>query len=88
MARFIALGGVSLKMDYNESVGLVDDNGAGKSTFIKILAGYLRALVSQLPVYRNIFLGFEKRRGILLDKKTMKNESKRMLKEFGIDIGT
>ncbi len=46
------------------------------------------ALVSQLPVYRNIFLGFEKRRGILLDKKTMKNESKRMLKEFGIDIGT
>jgi ABC-type sugar transport system ATPase subunit len=42
MAQFIALGGVSLKMDYNESVGLVDDNGAGKSTFIKILAGYLR----------------------------------------------
>jgi simple sugar transport system ATP-binding protein len=115
----IALRGVSLKMDYNELVGLVGDNGAGKSTFIKILAGYLRpdkgviyfndkkvnfkspmdarevgvevvyqdlALVSQLPVYRNIFLGFEKRRGILLDKKTMKNESKRMLKEFGIDI--
>jgi ABC-type polysaccharide/polyol phosphate transport system ATPase subunit len=27
MAQFIALGGVSLKMDYNESVGLVDDNG-------------------------------------------------------------
>ena len=42
MAQFIALGGVSLKMDYNESVGLVDDDGAGKSTFIKILAGYLR----------------------------------------------
>jgi len=38
----IALKGVSLKMDYNESVGLVDDNGACKSTFIKILAGYLR----------------------------------------------
>jgi ABC-type sugar transport system ATPase subunit len=44
--------------------------------------------VSQLPVYRNIFLGFEKKKGILLDKKAMKNESRRMLKEFGIDIGT
>jgi len=115
----IALKGVSLKMDYNELVGLAGDNGAGKSTFIKILAGYLRpdkgaiyfdgkkvnfkspmdaremgmevvyqdlALVPQLPVYRNIFLGFEKKKGILLDKKAMKNESKRMLKEFGIDI--
>jgi len=38
----IALKGVSLKMDYNELVGLVGDNGAGKTTFIKILAGYLR----------------------------------------------
>jgi len=115
----IALKGVSLKMDYNELVGLAGDNGAGKSTFIKILAGYLRpdkgaiyfdgkkvnfkspmdaremgmevvyqdlALVPQLPVYRNIFLGFEKKKGILLDKKAMKNESRRMLKEFGIDI--
>jgi simple sugar transport system ATP-binding protein len=34
-----ALGGVDLHVDKAEVVGLVGDNGAGKSTIIKILAG-------------------------------------------------
>lgn len=35
-----ALQGVTLHVDPGEIVGLVGDNGAGKSTFIKILSGF------------------------------------------------
>ncbi len=38
----IALKGVSIKVYENEIVGLVGENGAGKSTFLKILGGILR----------------------------------------------
>lgn len=34
-----ALNGVNLNVGYNEVVGLIGDNGAGKSTFVKILSG-------------------------------------------------
>ncbi|MFQ6065757.1 MAG: ATP-binding cassette domain-containing protein [bacterium] len=37
--RVCALEGVDLSADYNEIVGLVGDNGAGKSPLIKILSG-------------------------------------------------
>ncbi|MGC9106689.1 MAG: ATP-binding cassette domain-containing protein [Infirmifilum sp.] len=114
-----ALRGVSLSIRGGEIIGLVGDNGAGKSTFIKILAGYIRpdkgiillgnkimkfrspkdarkngievvyqdlALIPQLPVYRNIFLGRELKKFGFLDKKTMKEQSRKILKTFGIDI--
>lgn len=38
----IALKGVSIKVYENEIVGLVGENGAGKSTFLKIVGGILR----------------------------------------------
>ncbi|MGH8103397.1 MAG: ABC transporter ATP-binding protein [bacterium] len=38
-----ALKGFSLTMEPGETVGLIGLNGAGKSTFIKILLGFLRA---------------------------------------------
>jgi simple sugar transport system ATP-binding protein len=34
-----ALKGINVNVGYNEVVGLIGDNGAGKSTFIKILTG-------------------------------------------------
>jgi simple sugar transport system ATP-binding protein len=37
--RVCALEGVELDVDYSEIVGLVGDNGTGKSTLIKILSG-------------------------------------------------
>jgi len=44
------------------------------------------ALVPQLPVYRNVFLGRETTRAGLLDKNTMRRLTTKLLKEFGIDI--
>jgi ABC-2 type transport system ATP-binding protein len=38
-----ALGGVSVRVDPGETYGLLGHNGAGKSTFAKILTGLLRA---------------------------------------------
>ncbi len=35
----VALQNVDLDVDYNEVVGLLGDNGAGKSTFVKVLMG-------------------------------------------------
>src|SRR5438094_739736 len=37
-----ALAGVSIDLHARQIVGLVGDNGAGKSTFIKILSGMLQ----------------------------------------------
>lgn len=44
------------------------------------------ALVPTMPIYRNIYLAFERKRGIFLDKKQMKEESKKFLKSLGIDV--
>lgn len=115
----VALRDVSLTIKGGEIIGLVGDNGAGKSTFIKILAGYFPpdkgdiiidnkvvrfrspmdarnngievvyqdlALVPQLPVYRNIFLGREMRKGPFLNKKEMMMQAQKLLRSFGIDI--
>ncbi len=41
--KFLALDGLSLKVEENENVGLLGPNGAGKSTTLKILCGLIRA---------------------------------------------
>lgn len=115
----VALDGVNLEVRYNEIIGLVGDNGAGKSTFIKILAGYYRpdkgtiyfkgrkvefnspydarregieivyqdlALIPSLPIYRNIFLAFEEKKGPFLNKKFMIERSKKFLESMGINV--
>jgi ABC-type sugar transport system ATPase subunit len=38
--KITALAGVSLNVDWGETLGILGDNGAGKSTLIKILTGY------------------------------------------------
>ncbi|GGP20938.1 sugar ABC transporter ATP-binding protein [Thermocladium modestius] len=44
------------------------------------------ALIPQLPVYRNVFLGREATKAGLLDKNSMRKLTSKLLKEFGIDI--
>ena len=41
--KFLALNGLSLKVEENSNIGLLGPNGAGKSTTLKILCGLIRA---------------------------------------------
>jgi simple sugar transport system ATP-binding protein len=119
--RVQALDEVSVAIGRNEIVGFLGDNGAGKSTFIKILSGvtplssgqlYIKgqpvtisgtndaiahgietiyqdsALVNQLSIARNLFLGREPLKGapILgrLDRRFMDDVARRLMREVGI----
>ncbi|HUZ20333.1 MAG TPA: ATP-binding cassette domain-containing protein [Acidimicrobiales bacterium] len=46
----IALRGVDMHLERGEVLGLVGDNGTGKSTFVKILCGYHRADAGRIVV--------------------------------------
>ena len=48
--RVAALEDVSLRIDRGEVVGLIGDNGAGKSTIVKIIMGYERPTSGQVLV--------------------------------------
>jgi simple sugar transport system ATP-binding protein len=117
--RVQALRGVSLTVNTGEIVGLLGDNGAGKSTMIKVLSGAVRAtsgeifvrerrvemnsttdainngietiyqdsaLVTQLSIARNIFLGREPVKGMLgrLDHDAMAKATTGLLRQVGI----
>jgi ABC-2 type transport system ATP-binding protein len=41
--KFLALSGLSLKVEENANIGLLGPNGAGKSTTLKILCGLIRS---------------------------------------------
>jgi simple sugar transport system ATP-binding protein len=117
--RVQALRGVSLTVNKGEIVGLLGDNGAGKSTMIKVLSGAVRAtsgdifingrkvmmtstndainngietiyqdsaLVTQLSIARNIFLGREPTKGLLgrLDHGAMASATTALLRQVGI----
>jgi simple sugar transport system ATP-binding protein len=119
--RVRALNNVSLTVRRGEIVGLLGDNGAGKSTMIKVLSGAVRstsgdifiggkkvemnstndaiangietiyqdsALVTQLSIARNLFLGREPVVGPpgfrRLDHRTMERVTSELLKQVGI----
>jgi simple sugar transport system ATP-binding protein len=119
-----ALKDVSIYLRKGEVLALVGDNGAGKSTFIKILCGFHPpdggtmewegqqvhfrspldarkhgietvyqdlALINDLTVYQNMFLGREKiiRVGGLVpitDDRTMRQQTREHLNRLGIGI--
>lgn len=117
-----ALKDVSMSLHKGEVLALVGDNGAGKSTFIKILSGFHPpdsgtlewegkplhlhspldarthgietvyqdlALINDLSVYHNMFLGREVRRKVLgflplLNNAYMRQETRKYLDGLGI----
>ncbi len=118
------LRGVNMHLRKGEVLALVGDNGAGKSTFIKTLAGFHQpdggtlawegqplhlsspldarahgietvyqdlALIDDLSVYHNMFLGREKIKrfgGILplTDNKAMRRQTRAYLDQLGINL--
>jgi simple sugar transport system ATP-binding protein len=110
-----ALSGVDFQVSRGEIVGLLGDNGSGKSTMVKMMMGYHhpdpggelwfdgarvrdwsvpraralgietvyqeRALADQQPVWRNIFMGRERRNRLgLLDVRRMRREAAALMK--------
>lgn len=121
----VALSDVSFSVPKGGVLGLLGDNGAGKSTIIKILSGVFRpdsgqllwereavqfaspadanahgvatvfqdlAVVDQMSIYRNMFLGHEREvlKGIWplrwIDVVRAKEESERAIAKVGIAI--
>jgi len=54
---FWALHHISLQIRAGESVGLIGRNGSGKSTFLKVISGILRATSGRLLVRRGARIG-------------------------------
>ena len=115
----LALKGIDFTLMEGEVHAIVGENGAGKSTFVKVLTGavkpdsgtitfeditykYLEILeakkiginiiyqelniIPELTVAENIYFGVEPRRGILIDRKKMNDESARIISSLGLNI--
>ena len=113
------LHGVDLEIWPGQVTALVGDNGAGKSTMVKCVAGIYQidggeylfegrrvtvggpkdaadlgieivyqdlALCDNLDIVQNMFLGREKRRGIVLDEATMESMARETL--AGLSVRT
>ncbi|MCL1944614.1 MAG: sugar ABC transporter ATP-binding protein [Firmicutes bacterium] len=114
-----ALKGVQFELKKGEVVALLGENGAGKSTMVKIFSGVHQrdsgelklfgetveyhdsknatrlgiAMIHQelnmcghLSIAENIFLGREPLKGIFVDRKRMRKETREILSKLNIDL--
>ena len=114
-----ALENISLEFEKGKIHSIVGENGAGKSTFIKIISGAHKQtdgkiiykgkevndnspynsmkngiacvyqelnVIPYLTVWENIFYGYEEKSHMFLDKKSMKQKSKKILKDLGVNL--
>jgi ATP-binding cassette subfamily F protein 3 len=54
----VVLDGISLSLQSEQRIGLLGINGAGKSTFIKTVAGVLAPLAGQMTVNKGLAIGY------------------------------
>ena len=54
----VILGGLSLRLDSDDRIALIGANGNGKSTFIKLLAGRLKAMSGDVSKSRKLRVGY------------------------------
>lgn len=114
-----ALKNINLEFEKGKVHSIVGGNGAGKSTFIKIISGAHKQtegkiiykgkevnnnspynsmkngiacvyqelnVIPYLTVWENIFYGYEEKSHIFLDKKSMREKSKKILKDLGVNL--
>lgn len=74
------LEGISLLVNERDRIGLVGVNGAGKSTFLKVLAGELRADHGSVSKARDLRVGYLAQNGGLQGHRTLMEE---MTSAFG-----
>lgn len=74
------LEGISLLVNERDRIGLVGVNGAGKSTFLKVLAGELRADHGSVSKARDLRVGYLAQNGGLQGHRTIMEE---MTSAFG-----
>ncbi|RED52737.1 ABC-F family ATP-binding cassette domain-containing protein [Cohnella lupini] len=75
------LDGVSLQINERDRIGLVGVNGAGKSTFLRILAGELTADTGSVSKPRELKIGYLAQNGGLQGHRTIMEE---MTSAFGL----
>lgn len=68
------LEGISLQVQERDRIGLVGVNGAGKSTFLKVLAGELRADTGSVSKPRELKIGYLAQNGGLQGHRTIMEE--------------
>lgn len=114
-----ALKNINLEFKKGKVHSIVGGNGAGKSTFIKIISGAHKQtegkiiykgnevnnntpynsmkngiacvyqelnVIPYLTVWENIFYGYEEKSHMFLDKKSMREKSKKILKDLGVNL--
>jgi len=83
------LGGVIQKDEGNIFIEGKELESSGGAKLIQENVAFIHqelSLVNDLNIFENLYLGKELKKGLLLDKKTMCQETKKVLDRMGVDI--
>jgi len=78
-----ALDGVDFDLQYGEVQALVGQNGAGKSTFVEIIAGSIRPDSGQIKIDNNVYPYLDPSKSIELGIQTVHQENQ-LVEELSI----
>ncbi|HYC60365.1 MAG TPA: ABC transporter ATP-binding protein [Thermoanaerobaculia bacterium] len=83
-ASKIALDAVSLRIDHGELFGLIGPDGAGKTTFFRIVAGLLQPTSGSVTVDREVTFGFVPQRFAMYEDLSVDENLKLRAKLYGV----